>query len=569
MITKTTTKTYFDSKKENDATPNNLIKPCIFYTTENEGKIVEKTQGMTQSQENRPLIKPVVFDRSGTEKKVDSTQTDLVKPAIFKHREQPHQPQQNIPCTQLLNKESTVPLNVYTLLNFDITDVGNFERFQFYYGDIVKYDCTTHMFLIWNGTYWEVDKENKTLQMCKKVLSTYRSAAKNFQYSENGFESERFRHSQSSCNSDKINALKNIIKISCGVKHDIFDTHSDLLNVQNGVVNLRTGELLKHDKKYFFTNCIEVDYRQDCNFYNSCFWKFIVSIACNDLDLIEYLHTIFGYGITGEIKEQAMFIMHGTGSNGKTTLIEAIGNVLKPHVVHLPIDIITGRPEYRNPGKASPEIAQAEKARMVFTSESNEHDFFNEGKVKNLTGGGTISARRLYQAPIEFQPTFKIFIDTNHFPSIKGNDFAIWRRIQVVPFRATFNAETMDKDLPQKLQTQFEKERILHWLITGAFNYYKEGIKGCAAVQTATFEYKNSCDSIGRFLIECIQIKNNSSIPASKLYEFYKKFCSEADLSPVSEKEFGSTLPNRGIKKLKTRNGMLYQDISVQGVQDV
>lgn len=303
-------------------------------------------------------------------------------------------------------------------------------------------------------------------------------------------------------------------------------------------------------------------YRKDVG-KTRCSKKFLFEVCCGDTDLIYFLKSVFGYAITGETTEQVFFIMHGTGANGKTTLINAIENVLRPYVCRMPIGVLMGKTA-NGSGKATPELARTISTRLVFASESNEGEVLNEAKIKNLTGGEEIIVRPLYKNAIQFSPTFKLFLDTNYLPQVKGLDYAIWRRIKVIPFRATFDARNADKDLMSKLKTREEAESILAFLIEGAVLYYQNKIVECKAVNDATSEFQFLCDTIGRFLSCRVNFGNDFEISATKLYQQYLKFCEEENILPVSSTDFGRILIGKGICKKHRRTGNFYVGITCE-----
>ena len=73
----------------------------------------------------------------------------------------------------------------------------------------------------------------------------------------------------------------------------------------------------------------------------------------------------------------------------------------------------------------------------MFASEIEQGARLNEAKVKLLTGGDKIKARFLYCDFFEFDQTWTITLFCNHKPIITGTDYAIWRRVRLVPWTVT------------------------------------------------------------------------------------------------------------------------------------
>lgn len=527
------------------------------------------------------LICPVVFDHKPSE--AETFDGELIKPAIFvtdsaKSSEtsalhivdNSNTSASHDACTPTSETQQSVsfvpgvlssPLK--KLLNFPLNDVGNVERFLAVHGEIVKYACNTKKFFVWNGIFWQADEKKIVKALCESAMRKYFYEAQPLQFSTNDFDQDIYAHARSSCNAGKINALMTMLQHHCAVLSYNFDTQPHLLNVRNGIVNLKTGQLLPHDKDLMLSKYIDVNFVPGKAYTNSVFSNFLGSISCGNPEFVSDVQAIFGYGITGETREPVFFLLYGTGSNGKTTLMEAIRNVMAPFVKTFPIEQLTSG-NSSNGTRANPALAAASDARILFTSESNEKDFLNEGKVKSLTGGSMLTTRDLNKSNFEFIPNFKIFMDTNFFPKIRGLDFAIWRRIKVLKFQATFTPATVDVKLPEKLRSEHEKEAILSWLVAGAIRYYTYGLILSNDVSQATADYKNTCDTVGRFLDERVETKDGTFYPAQKLFTDYEVFCSENGLDPHTSTMFGRIMSSRGIHKKRQASGNVYLDICVK-----
>lgn len=451
----------------------------------------------------------------------------------------------------------------FSLLSFATDDSGNADRFLSEYGDILRYNYDTATFLLWNGKYWEIVNTLLVKNMCEQVMKMYRKAAKHLTNIRDFEQVEMHKHSRISCNNCRLNALVEILKERLAVPNEIFDGHDKLLTVRNGIIDLESGVIFPHDKNLYLTSFCDVDFFPNAFSCNSAFATFISSICCGNVELMNFLQICFGYAITGETKEQKIFFLHGEGSNGKTTLVEAIGEVISSYSKHIPIEVLTGLSDNLSGAKPSPELAQTPNIRTIFTSEPNEGSCLNEGLVKLLTGGSKICVRQLYGEPFELKPKFKIFIDTNHLPQIRGGEYAIQRRLCVIPFHATFSGTNMDRFLPEKLKSQQEKEAILAWLVKGAVRYYHEGLRMPPMITNVTSEYVQQNDSFGRFFSERVQKQDGATCLASALFAAYSVFCNENGVTPLSQTAFGRLLGNKGIEKCRNSHGVFYKNILI------
>lgn len=526
----------------------NTIRP-ISYTPNNDISQFKLSLNLPDTSES--LIKPLLFETE-----------PLIHPISFESKTE-NGPTVIPPVTATFNASNIikeVPRN--PLLDFSTDDLGNADRVRRVHGDIIRFNVNTGKFFIWDQKSWRPDETKMVKKICEQTMERYRKAAEPFRESRSETLRELYVHSKQSCNNGRLNALVEILKHRTAVLDEVFDTHLHLLCTKNGVVDLRNGRLLRHDPSLLMSQIVNVNFVPHAH-AGSQFDAFLTSICGNDTALKNYLQRVMGYAITGETKEQVLFLLHGEGSNGKTTLLEAISEVLHNLVGHIPIAVIMDSASSNSAGRPSPELAQATHARLLLTSESNEGEYLNEGKLKMLTGETTFSVRQLYCEPFDLKPKFKIFMDTNHLPRIRGKDFAIWRRLKVVPFTQTFKGESVDKYLPQKLRRSSEQEAILSWLIEGATMYYQFGLTDIPAAVKALKDYQANVDTIQPFLRDCTCADAESSCSASELYQRYVNYCVQNELKPETQTSFGLSLKENGFPKYRTSSGYRYSGLKL------
>lgn len=228
-----------------------------------------------------------------------------------------------------------------------------------------------------------------------------------------------------------------------------------LLNVRNGTIDLRTGALRPHAREDLITRGIDVDY--DRAAVCPAWERFLHQVFGGDVGLVAFVQRAIGYSLTGVITEHVLLVLYGLGSNGKTTLSEALHYLLGPsYAKHAPTDLLLARRGEHHPT----ELATLHGARLLTSAETGEGRRLAESLVKQLTGGDPVTARRMREDFWQFRPEFKLWLATNHKPQIKGTDHAIWRRIRLIPFDITFHApETgktpqQDPTLPGRLRRE-------------------------------------------------------------------------------------------------------------------
>jgi putative DNA primase/helicase len=174
-------------------------------------------------------------------------------------------------------------------------------------------------------------------------------------------------------------------------------------------------------------------------------------ITAGDDRLVSYLQRAFGYALTGNVREHALFFGYGTGANGKGVTLNTLAGILGDYHESAPIETFTASSGDRHPT----ELADLRGARLVTATETEEGRRWAESRIKMLTGGDRVKARFMRQDFFEYNPQFKLFITGNHKPSLRSVDEAIRRRFHLIPFTVTIPPEQRDPDLAEKLKTEW------------------------------------------------------------------------------------------------------------------
>ena len=337
---------------------------------------------------------------------------------------------------------------------------------------------------------------------------------------------------------------------------DDLDKNPWLLNVENGAINLKTGELLPHCREDMITKLAKVRYDKDAD----CpMWKqFVREIMDYKPDLVSFLQTAAGWAVSGDTSEQSMFILYGTGANGKSTFLNVIQNILGDYAMSTWPETFMKR----NNDTATNDIARLRGSRFVTTTETEQGRRLSEHLIKQVTGNDALTARFLYGEYFNFVPTFKIFMASNHKPMIKGTDHGIWRRIKLIPFTTRITDDKRDPYLDQKLLS--EKSGILNWLIEGALRWKSEGLKVPAVITYATDEYRGEMDVIGNFIKERCVHKPGAMIRAKELFQVYQEWCDENNEMATSMRMFGLRMKELGMVQKRTSEARFWQDLAIQ-----
>jgi putative DNA primase/helicase len=205
------------------------------------------------------------------------------------------------------------------------------------------------------------------------------------------------------------------------------------------------------------------------------------------------------------------------------------------------------------------ELTMLFRKRLVVAVESNEGARFNEALVKELTGGDRITARRMREDFWSFFPTHKVMLCTNHEPTIRGTDHAIWRRIRKVPFTVTIPDAEQDRELPAKLLE--ELPGILAWVVSGCLAWQSTSLEPPAEITSATKAYRDGQDVLGAFLED--ECQEGSEVKASDLYARYKGWAERTGESAVNQRRFGQAMNERGYKR-KENHGKWYVGLKLR-----
>ena len=441
--------------------------------------------------------------------------------------------------------------------NFPPTDQGNADRFVAAYAGEVKHSHQLGWFC-WNGKQWDRDLgEKTTMHYAGQLIQVISNEIVNEDDKKIVKLLDKTRQMMSMHNSRK-NALA-IAKVSraVAIEADSFDNASYIFNVNNGIIDLKTGELKPHDPDLLLSKISPIDYspEEECPKFN----KFMEEITCGDKDLEKWMQVYFGYSLTASVKEQLFGVFYGTGGNGKSVLVNVISTIMGQYTLETPVETILSK--HNGSGGASNDIARIKGARLVTCRESDQGHAMAESLIKSLTGGDKITARFLHKEFFEFKPVAKWILFTNHKPSIKGTDQGIWRRVKLVPFNYRVPEGKKNKDLEPELLN--EAGGILNWLVEGCLMWQKNGFPKCSAIDNATSDYQEDEDRLSDFLNDAINTGPGLKVSASVLYKAYRWFCRDAGDMPRSSRNFPKDMEEKGYMKKRTSGGHFWQGIDL------
>lgn len=438
----------------------------------------------------------------------------------------------------------------------DLNDTGNALRLAEKFGEVIRFNVDNGRWMIWNGMYWQTDVYNRVKSFAELIAEDLKQRALITDIEE--IQKAIYRNVKRILSSSGKTAMLKEAEHLPGipVTNDDFDKETYLINCESGIVNLRTGEVTEHDKDRMLSKFIPYKLTDE----KPVKWlQFLSDIFENDNDVIDYVHQVSGYSLTGSMREQCMFILVGDGANGKSLFLELINQAAGSYGATSNVEILL---EKRNQGANLGDVARLNKIRNVVTDETKIGDKLNESAIKTMTSGiGKIVARFLYGNEFEFNPQFKIFMATNHKPVIRGTDHGIWRRLKIIPFNRVFTDEEQDKDLVLKLKD--ELDGIFTWMVQGAKIWYQNGLREPGKLKEAVKEYRTEMDLIQRWIEEACDLNDNVREKAMDLFDNFSQYVQINKEFQMSQTLFGRNMSKK-FKKRRLGGVMYYEGIRIK-----
>jgi len=442
------------------------------------------------------------------------------------------------------------------LRSFHETDAGNAEAFALLHGHRFRYDRTRGKWRLWNGRYWAADKKGEADRAALHTTRQRLVAAAGIVDRDERIAAIKWALGSESIYRRRVTlesaqSMEGLATVTAD-----YDGDQLFLTVGNGTLDLRTGRLRPFSPDDLITRATAINYSPAA----VCprWLQFLDEVFGGDDPLINFISRAVGYSLTGDTREQCLFILYGDGANGKSTFLETFLQLAGTHAAITPFSSFLVQ---RSPGNPRNDVAKLHGARLVKAAESQREGALDEAIIKEITGGDTISARFLFQEFFDFKPTFKLWLATNHRPSIRGTDDAIWRRIRLIPFTRQFSGRNRDLKLLETLRG--ELSGILAWAVRGCLEWQRVGLGSSPIVETATLEYRLESDHLGRFMKERCLAGSKEQASGNELYQAYVDFCSANGEKPESNNAFAKALAERGIKKKRGRKGTVYQGIGL------
>lgn len=449
----------------------------------------------------------------------------------------------------------------YELGVFDgvYSDMRAAKRFMLFTKGDIKFLNERSCFIYYDGKRWVPDRSEQVIAgyADRFVSSIYAEASE--ATPEDRKKLGKIAHQLES--NAKIKNMLELTKKFLAVSITEFDLDPWLLNVQNGTIDLRTSELLPHNRDDLMLKMCPVEYDPDAT--SELFEEFLNRIM-PVLRVKLYVQEALGYSITGDTSMEKLFFAYGQPATGKTTLLSTIETALGDYSATADFESFVKKD--KSAGAPRNDIARLTGKRFVTCSEIAANKKLNTELINRITGGGEINARFLFQEDFQFEPSSKFWWCANNRPRIDSRDNAIWRRLVPIPLDQVIPVEERDSDLKMKLKE--ELPAVLRWLVDGTKWWYeKKKLTEPEEIIQLADEYKDESDPLVDFIRECCEEGKDYRVKNPEIRDAYCTWYTgtgENERFRLGTKKFKAAMEARGYTAGQTNSYRFFDGIKLK-----
>ncbi len=417
-------------------------------------------------------------------------------------------------------------------IEYGLEDHGNGQRFVAQHGGNVRFIRQWGRWLVWDGRIWNDENDGRLQQMAAiTAQSIYREAD-----SRPSKAKAINAHARSTLS---VKGRKMMLESASGevavlAKPGDFNQQPRLFNVENGTIDLTTGELRPHQQDDFLTKIAPVEYDSEATFP---IWDGFLEQMVPDPSVRDYLQRACYYTLHGLTEEHVFFFLVGISGSGKSTFLDAIRNTMgRMYATEEEFNVLLKGAEKRFA------MARHDGSRMVVAREVSKHATFDDAFVKKLTGDTTQQAEEKFCPKYEFEAQWTWWLAANDRPHVDIENDGMWRRLREIPFMTKLSEEHRDVRLRTILQSDPRaRKAILAWIMKGRESYQKIGLSEPPAIRLACDEYKNSEDNFIRFFRATYVLDPKGKVKTADVESAYEEWC----LKNHEEQIEGLNIPRR------------------------
>ncbi|MBX3721325.1 MAG: hypothetical protein KF713_05740 [Turneriella sp.] len=401
------------------------------------------------------------------------------------------------------------------------SDVEQAQYFVQIFGRDLRWVPEWGVFVIWNGKVWRRVEQIFVIKNFLRIIRAPRA-------DQNEKLQGLVDWPAIPTSYQAIKSMLHLVKAKLAIHHDRFDSHRHLLNVQNGILDLRTTRLFKHKRMAYCTNLTQAKFITSPK-YPKRFVRALcamVSLSAERLAKygfrenyrrVLYLRRFFCSAFYGEVRDHIFHVLVGPGANGKSTIIELFTYICGTYASQISLKTLTSRRPSHN------DLARLHGKRFVSSAETDQDQELNAATIKSLTGGDTISARFHYKEWFDFIPQATLILHTNHEPQVSDRSEGFWRRMRLIQCGQPIPAGKRERHLIETLKS--DSDNIFSWIIRDAHKYNTEGFFVPKSITDDTIRYKEDSNPL-RDLLEYFDVEPDRS----KITEGHKYRTSAANI---------------------------------------
>ena len=428
--------------------------------------------------------------------------------------------------------------------SYSFSDSGNAKRFYDLYGNIIHYAEKNKKFFVYihEEGRWKETSGILIKRFIDEMLINMKKEA--MELNDKDLLKWVLKSEDHSRKEAVLQEIKHVGTIPIESR-EAFDQIDYILNVKNGTIDLRTGELMEHSPRFMCSKMVPIEYDPNETCVPEKFRRYMSDWICDE-EVEEYVRLLLGYSLSGYTTEQQIYFLLGIGNDGKSTMMQIISEIMGDYACNAqPETFMAGTRSSQN---ASSDIARLAGYRLVYAEEATEGKKLDEGLVKQMTGSSALTARGLHEKEFTFVPRFKIWMPTNYKPVIRGTDKGIWRRVILVNFPHSLTLEEVDKMLVFKLREEYPI--ILSWLVKACVewynNYLETGIPVPEQVKSNRENYRDEMNIVRSFINDCMTRdheemnveEGNFKIGMNNMYKIYSRWCKEGNEFQMQKRKF-------------------------------
>lgn len=463
-----------------------------------------------------------------------------------------------------------------------LDDFGNADRLFDHFGPIIRWALDAQCWFVYNGKVWERYNDDVRIRWFAR-MSLERAATQEAllypdQVMDDGPEPEPESDSEAKKSSDGGEGRSKKKKISSErkafikwiksqrrasyvrnmvvefksnpkihVKVDEFDQNQWLFNMGNGTFDILTGEFAEHSPEDMLSQISFVTYDEGalCPKWD----RFLKQVQPEEERRL-YLARAVGYSLTGSTREEAMFIHHGKGANGKSVFLRVMSEVFGQFFQTIPKSLLLSNKQEDHPTG----LARIVGKRFLSASETKAGKMLDDEFVKSLSSGDMQTARFMGQNFFDFHPVGKIHLATNFLPNLSTSGEAIGRRIRAIGWDVQIAEADRDKDLAESIIGE-ELEGVTQWVLRGARIWLSRGLDEPESVREKVREYIDDSNPLSDWLVDNAIIDESAVSLQKELYDDFKYFCIDSGMKPPVARVFSKLLVENGFERMDRQPG--------------